>query len=425
MSCLSIFVTGNGNRLVSSPTSDTVLYGVLPKTERPKSLDLSGGQGSLRLTVPHLGSTKQHHLAADRLHGVEEEETETDKQKPQVERSVSCSEGTVRRTGIETGFDPLSLMTIDSVQEGNQVNSRASSARRDLAEEIEMYMNNSNSPLRSRAPSVDLQNPSSPLFPSSSSPHTSPRPSTLLRSNTHLPLPVKSKERLRPSPSLPLCNKDRERPSSLVSPSSPTPSTSSFSMDSLFTPTLDIFRSSVISAGKGVAEKASRLYSRLSSQTSLTQVGSAAVSPHIHLQSNCLHNEFFLSSLLQDANCDRISVSSLTSGEADCSSLLDNDSCLDPDGFTSPQHGSMSRLRRSPVVGHTNQGSPSTPNRVFRHNSFSGLLHIRSFLCIPNTVGMTLLFLVFTYVENLESCGTDELRDPRLFKVVFMKASLM
>uniref|UniRef100_A0A8C4DV23 DENN/MADD domain containing 4A n=1 Tax=Dicentrarchus labrax TaxID=13489 RepID=A0A8C4DV23_DICLA len=71
-------------------------------------------------------------------------------------------------------------------------------------------------------------------------------------------------------------------------------------------------------------------------------------------------------------------VSSLTSGEADCSSLLDNDSCLDPDGFTSPQHGSVSRLRRSPVVGHTNLGSPSTPNRVFRHNSFSGGLALPS-----------------------------------------------
>ncbi|XP_029289942.1 C-myc promoter-binding protein isoform X1 [Cottoperca gobio] len=365
--CKSTHVrAGNGIRLVSSPSSDTVLCGVLPKKERPKSLDLSGGQGSLRLNVPHLGSTKQHHLAADRLHGVEEEETEIDKQKPvversvdkvrpgvSIERSVSCSAGTVSRTGIERGFDPLSLLTTDASQECDQENSDTPKARRDLAEEIEMYMNNGNSPLSSRTPSMDLQNPSSPLFRSASSPHTSPRPSTLLRSNTHLPLPVKSRERLRPSPSLPLgvCTKDRERPSSLVSPSSPTPSSSSsFSMDSMFTPTLDIFKSSVLSAGKGMAGKASRLYSRLSSQTSLTQ----------------------------DANCDRISVSSLTSGEADCSSLLDHDSCLDPDGFTSPQHGSISRLRRSPVVGHTNLGSPSTPNRVFRHNSFSGGLALSS-----------------------------------------------
>lgn len=69
-------------------------------------------------------------------------------------------------------------------------------------------------------------------------------------------------------------------------------------------------------------------------------------------------------------------MSSLTSGEADSSSLLDNDSYLDPEGFTSPQHGGLSRFRRSPVVGHANLGSPGTPNRVFRHNSFSGLLLI-------------------------------------------------
>uniref|UniRef100_A0A8C2WF18 DENN/MADD domain containing 4A n=1 Tax=Cyclopterus lumpus TaxID=8103 RepID=A0A8C2WF18_CYCLU len=344
-------VEDKGPRMVSCPSSDILLCGPLPKTERPKSLDLSGGQEHFR------------------LHGVEEEETETGKQKPLMERSVSCSStverpggsivrsvscsaGTVRRTGIERGFDPLSLMATDAVQECGEESSGTPTARRDLAEEIEMYMHNSNSPLSSRTSSMNLQNPSSPLFRSASSPHTSPRPSTLPLSNTHLPLPVKSRERLRPSPSLPLgvCSKERERPSSLVSPSSPSPSSSSFSMDSLFTPSLDIFKSSFLSAGKGVAEKASRFYSRLSSQTSLTQ----------------------------ETNYDRISVSSLTSGEADCSSLLDNDSCLDPDGFTSPQHGSVSRLRRSPVVGRINLGSPSNPNRVFRHNSFSGGLALPS-----------------------------------------------
>uniref|UniRef100_A0AAX7U1V3 DENN/MADD domain containing 4A n=1 Tax=Astatotilapia calliptera TaxID=8154 RepID=A0AAX7U1V3_ASTCA len=288
------------------------------------------------LSVPILSTSKQLHLASDRLHEVEEEVTETDKQKHPVERAgVICNAGTVRRTGIEMGFDPLSLMATATVQECDHDNSSASNSRRNLAEEIETYMNNGNSPLSSRTPSMDLQNPSSPLFRSASSPHSSPQSSTLVQSTTHLPLPAKTKERLRQSPSLPLgiCNKDRERPPSLVSPSSPTPSTSSFSMETLFTPTLDIFKSSVISAGKGVAEKASRLYSRLSSQTSLTQ----------------------------DANCDRMSVSSLTSGEADCSSLLDNDSCLDPDGFTSPQHGSVSRVRRSPVGHHhTNLGSPDS-----------------------------------------------------------------
>ncbi|XP_041853597.1 C-myc promoter-binding protein isoform X2 [Melanotaenia boesemani] len=341
--------SSSGSRVVSSPFTDMPSCGVLPKTERPKSLDLSGGQGFVRLNVPFLSSAKHHHHpTTDRLHGVEEEDTETDKQKPLVERSASCSAGTVRRTDVETGLDPLSQMAAEKECD----NSSTPNTNRNLIEEIEMYTNG-NSPLSSRTPSMDLQNPSSPLFCSSSSAHTSPQSSVMVRSNTHLSLPVRARERLRPSPSLPLgmCSKDRERPSSLVSPSSPTPSTSSFSMDSLLTPTLDIFKSSVISAGKGVAEKASRLYSRLSSQTSLTQ----------------------------DANCDRMSVSSLTSAEAECSSLLDNDSCLDPDGFTSPQHGSVSRLRRSPVGAyHTNLGSPSSPNRVFRHNSFSGGLALPS-----------------------------------------------
>lgn len=263
--CIFTYITGDSNRQIPRATSDTIL----PKTERPKTLDLSGEPRSLKLPVPQLGSAKQHHLASDRLQGVEEEEKETDKEKPQVETDAGCSGGSVRRTGIEAGFDPLTLMTTEAAQEGEESSGKATT-RRHLAEEIEMYMNNASSPLRSRAASTDLQNPSSPA---TSSPRSSPRPSTLLRSNTNLQMPVKSKERLRPSPSLPLGN--RERPSSMVSPSSPTPSTSSFSMDSLFTPTLDIFKSSVISAGKGVAEKASRLYSRLSSQTSLTQVGRA------------------------------------------------------------------------------------------------------------------------------------------------------
>uniref|UniRef100_A0AAQ4QKQ5 DENN/MADD domain containing 4A n=1 Tax=Gasterosteus aculeatus aculeatus TaxID=481459 RepID=A0AAQ4QKQ5_GASAC len=373
----------------SSPSSDVILRGPRLKSERPKSLDLSGGHESLRLTVPSFSSTKQHQATADRLHGVEEEETQTGKQTPLMGRSISCGGGTVRRTGIDRGLDPLSLMATGVLQEGDQEISGPPTARRDLAEEIEMYMHNGSSPLSSRTSSTNLQNPSSPLFRPASSPRDSPRPTTTPHSNAQLPLPAKPKDKLRPSPSLPLglCTKDRERPSSLVSPSSPTPSSSSFSMDSLFSPSLDIFKSSVISAGKGVAEKASRFYSRLSSQTSFTQ----------------------------ETNCDWISVSSLTSGEADCSSLLDNDPCLDPDGFVSPHHGSVSRLRRSPVVGHTNLGSPSNPDRVFRHNSFSGLCmevgHIphRPLLCtLASTVPIEVLMSSSSLCKTCDCLVYDE-----------------
>uniref|UniRef100_A0A8C6LFV8 DENN domain containing 4A n=1 Tax=Nothobranchius furzeri TaxID=105023 RepID=A0A8C6LFV8_NOTFU len=319
-----------GSRQSSELLKSFVNFGIFPLSGhfcRSESRRI----GFVRLTVPLLSAAKQNQLSTDRLGGVEEEETETDKQKPLVENGGISIDGTERRAGVETRFDP------QMVTECDQDSSRSPSTN--LTEEIETYINHSNSPLSSYAPSLDFQNPSSPLFRSPSFTHTSSLSSTLSRSNTHLSLPVRSKERLRPSPSLPLgmCNKDKERPSSLILPSSPTPSASSFSMDSLLTPTLDIFKSSVISAGKGVAEKASRLYSRLSSQTSLTQ----------------------------DANCDRMSVSSLTSADTECSSLLDNDSCLDPLGFTSPQHCSTTRVRRSPVASHqTNLGSPSSPNRV-------------------------------------------------------------
>ncbi|XP_056137152.1 C-myc promoter-binding protein [Lampris incognitus] len=338
-----------GSSLHSS-NDTTVFCEVMPKKERPNSLDLSGVQKAPQLGELSLLAT-QHHLAASRLHGLVEEGpgVENDEQKALAERSVSCSVGAVRGTGIDGDVEPLSLIAAEAEQEGDRENRGTPTACRHLAEEVEAYTKNV-SPFSSHTPSMDPQSPSSPLLCSAPAPapapNSAPRPSILFRSNTHLPLPVKSKERLRLSPSLPLgiSNKDRERPSSLVSPSSPTPSTSSFSMDTLFTPTLDIFKSSVIQAGKGVAEKASRLYSRLSSQTSLTQ----------------------------DANCDQISVSSLTSGEPDCSSLLDADSYLDPDSLTSPQHGSVSRLRRSPAGGRANLDSPSTPTKVFRHNSFSG-----------------------------------------------------
>lgn len=263
--------------MTTCPSSNTVS----PKAERPKSLDLYGQPRTLRLPVPQLGPTKQQpqqHLAPERLVGVEEEDNnDFDPADPQVEPS-----GGGGTRSIELGFDPLSLLATEKVPGCDQIGSgEAAATRRDLAEEIETYMNGGGSPLRSRGLGADLQNPPSP---SASSPRSSPRPPTLLRSNTGLQVAAKSKERLRPSPSLPLGGRDRERSvSSLAaSPSSPTPSASSFSMDSLFTPTLDIFKSSVISAGKGVAEKASRLYSRLSSQTSLTQVGRMCVTVLVH-----------------------------------------------------------------------------------------------------------------------------------------------
>uniref|UniRef100_A0A672ZUQ5 DENN domain containing 4A n=1 Tax=Sphaeramia orbicularis TaxID=375764 RepID=A0A672ZUQ5_9TELE len=212
----------------------------------------------------------------------------TKPQKKPVERSASYSgiglmtpRGAVKRTGIETGFDPLSLLAAESDQhhedqDPDSEETRTPSARRHLAREIELYMNHMGSPLSSRTPSLDLQDPASPRLLTtprrSSLPHSSPlRTGGVPRSSTyHPPSPSQpiSRQRLwsspRPSPR-PSPYRDR----SVVSPS---PSSSSFNLDTLITPTLDVFKTSMVSAGKGVAEKASRWYSRLATYTTPTKV---------------------------------------------------------------------------------------------------------------------------------------------------------
>uniref|UniRef100_A0AAY4D8J5 DENN/MADD domain containing 4A n=1 Tax=Denticeps clupeoides TaxID=299321 RepID=A0AAY4D8J5_9TELE len=189
-----------------------------------------------------------------------------------VERSISCGSGMsgTMRTGIETGFDPLSMLMVENQNQKKEENPGTPTARRHLAEEIKLYMNNLNSPGSQRSLCLDHKGQCTPS-PLSSPSQMSASKARLHHTYSH-PQP---RSRLFSSPSLPQgaprC-RQKERPTSLISPSSPSQTPSSFSMDSLLTPTLDVFKTSFLSAGKGVAEKASRLYSRLSSQTSLQQV---------------------------------------------------------------------------------------------------------------------------------------------------------
>ncbi|XP_056109999.1 C-myc promoter-binding protein isoform X2 [Rhinichthys klamathensis goyatoka] len=334
----------------------------LPKTKRPNSLDIFGEKpvrpSTLDLTPNKMveglctesvealieteavgGVVSPSKVAVERTAScmvAMEKRVAMEREHIGVERSVSCSGAlgrVVKRTGIEAGFDPLSLMVAETHVHSD--NADTPTARRDLAEEIHHYMNNMSSPLSQRSLSVDLKGHQTP------SPHSSPCSSQLQ------PQP---RTRLFSSPSLPQGRVRRvreQRPTSLASPSSPTPSSSSFSMDSLLTPTLDVFKSSFLSAGKGVAEKASRLYSRLSSQTSIAQ----------------------------DLNSDRVSVSSLGSGDPDCSSLIESDSCVDPEGLSSPQRDAaqpVTRPKRSPYrSGHCLE-SPSAAPRLFRQSSLTG-----------------------------------------------------
>uniref|UniRef100_A0A6Q2XF68 DENN domain containing 4A n=1 Tax=Esox lucius TaxID=8010 RepID=A0A6Q2XF68_ESOLU len=198
----------------------------------------------------------------------------------------SASRGTVKRTGIEMGYDPLSLMAAKSDSRQSQRNGEdrqeietdeavtPTARRRDhLAREIEMYMNHMGSPVSSRTPSMDLQDPSSPLFLHPPPPLiATPRRASLPHSSPLRP----ARQRLWSSPSCPNSTpsprpspcRERDRDLDLVSPSPS--SSSSFALDQLLTPTLDVFRSSVFSAGKGVAEKASQWYSRLATSYNTT-----------------------------------------------------------------------------------------------------------------------------------------------------------
>uniref|UniRef100_A0AAQ6A2H7 UDENN domain-containing protein n=1 Tax=Amphiprion ocellaris TaxID=80972 RepID=A0AAQ6A2H7_AMPOC len=261
--------------------------------------------------------------------------------KKTVERSASYGgitsmtpRGAVKRTGIETGFDPLSLLaaesqseqqTEDQDPEGDEVSTP--SARRHLAREIELYMNHMGSPLSSRTPSMDLQDPASPLLLHPSTSSTTPSPSP------------------RPSPY-------RER-ADRMSLASPSPSSSSFALDTLLTPTLDVFKTSMVSAGKGVAEKASRWYSRLATYTTPTK----------------------------DGHSDHLSVSSLGVGDPDCSSLLDEDDCGESgSSVVSPQ-------RNGPIGPQGPRRSPRrSPLRSRLDSPTAGSNHRRPTSLIPELI---------------------------------------
>uniref|UniRef100_A0A3P9HJ72 DENN domain containing 4A n=1 Tax=Oryzias latipes TaxID=8090 RepID=A0A3P9HJ72_ORYLA len=297
------------------------------------------------------------------------EDLELDAVKPPVKRSISCigvtasvGKGTVKRTDIQTGDDPLSVLAAES--ESGQPGSaprgeefRALRARRNLAREIELYLNQLDSPLSSRTPSLDLQDlasppllhpPPNPAFRRSSLPYGSPcRTVEMPRSHTFHqtspaqpispqspwtpPLSQSSSTGASPGPS-PF--QERAYRMGLVSPSS-----SSFALDTLLTPSLDVFKTGVFSAGRGVAEKASRWYSRFATYTAPTK----------------------------DGHSDSLSVSSLDIGDLDSPPLLDEDDCKESKMSVVPPLnsgpvGPRRSPRRSPLHSRPHS-SPSDPRR--------------------------------------------------------------
>ncbi|XP_065544085.1 C-myc promoter-binding protein isoform X2 [Lathamus discolor] len=251
-----------------------------------------------------------------------------------LQRKSSFPVKPVEKTDVETGFDPLSLLVAETEQQKEEEEDdddrsvSTPSARRDLAEEIVMYMNNMSSPLSSRAPSIELQKPfddrnankKSPTIIQpcrrSSLPPNSPRPSSLIKSKSyHARNEERTRDRLWSSPAYSPNSPAKEQPqdaaSALTLVSSP-----SFNLDTLLTPKFDVLKSSMFSAGKGVAEKASKWYSKFTMYAASSK----------------------------DQNSDRASVSSLGALDSESTSLTDEDVCNDFES-ASPQENTTSEIK--------------------------------------------------------------------------------
>ncbi|NXE60574.1 MYCPP protein, partial [Calcarius ornatus] len=257
--------------------------------------------------------------------------TSSEKSK-KLQRKSSFPVKPVEKTDVETGFDPLSLLVAETEQqkeeeeEDDDRSVSTPSARRDLAEEIVMYMNNMSSPLSSRAPSIELQKPfddrnankRSPTIIQpcrrSSLPPNSPRPPSLTKSKSyHAKHEERPRDRLWSSPAYSPNSpaKEQDTTSALTLVSSP-----SFNLDTLLTPKFDVLKSSMFSAGKGVAEKASKWYSKFA----------------------------MYAASAKDQNSDRASVSSLGALDSESTSLTDEDVCNDFES-ASPQENATSEIK--------------------------------------------------------------------------------
>ncbi|NXT35112.1 MYCPP protein, partial [Pelecanoides urinatrix] len=252
-----------------------------------------------------------------------------------LQRKSSFPVKPVEKTDVETGFDPLSLLVAETEQQKEDEDDdddrsvSTPSARRDLAEEIVMYMNNMSSPLSSRAPSIELQKPhddrnankKSPTVIQpcrrSSLPPNSPRTSSLTKSKSyHTKNEERPRDRLWSSPAYSPNSPAKEQPqdanSALTLVSSP-----SFNLDTLLTPKFDVLKSSMFSAGKGVAEKASKWYSKFTMYTASSK----------------------------DQNSDRASVSSLGALDSESTSLTDEDVCNDFESASPQENTRISEIK--------------------------------------------------------------------------------
>ncbi|KAM5292661.1 C-myc promoter-binding protein isoform 2-T2 [Ctenodactylus gundi] len=322
-----------------------ILSNVISKSTRPNSLAI--GKPPLRSKRDSLekessdddalfdgSSCSVDKVESPVIFDLEDLDTETDRSKAPVHpkriqrTNSSFSVKPFEKTDVATGFDPLSLLVAETEQqqkeeeeedEDDSKSVSTPSARRDLAEEIVMYMNNMSSPLTSRTPSVDLQRacddkviskkspPVAKACRRSSLPPNSPRPVRLTKSKSYTRTEERPRDRLWSSPAFSPSCPFREGSQDAVTHSSP-----AFNLDTLLVPKLDVLRHSMFTAGKGVAERASRWYSRFTTYATSSK----------------------------DQSSDRTSLSSLGAQDSESTSLTDEDACHELEGATSSQESS-------------------------------------------------------------------------------------
>ncbi|XP_048649078.1 C-myc promoter-binding protein isoform X7 [Marmota marmota marmota] len=336
-----------GNIVEKLGADAKILSNVISKSTRPNSLDI--GKPSLRSKrdslekessdddTPFDGSNcLTDKVDSPVIFDLEDLDNETDGSKvgyitaqnpKRIQRmNSSFSVKPSEKTDVVTGFDPLSLLVAETEQhkeeeedEDDSKSISTPSARRDLAEEIVMYMNNMSSPLTSRTPSIDLQracddkstSKKSPTLVKacrrSSLPPNSPRPVRLTKSKSYTKSEERPRDRLWSSPAFSPTCPFREESQNTLTHSSP-----SFNLDTLLVPKLDVIRHSMFTAGKGVAEKASKWYSRFTMYTTSSK----------------------------DQSSDRTSLSSVGAQDSESTSLTDEDICHELEGAASSQESS-------------------------------------------------------------------------------------
>ncbi|XP_004628859.1 C-myc promoter-binding protein isoform X4 [Octodon degus] len=368
------------NVISNSTRPNSLDIGKLPLRSKRNSLEKESSDDDTPLDGPSCLADKVDSAV---IFDLEDLDSEADGSKvgyvtPQNPRRIqrmssSFSVKPSEKTDVATGFDPLSLLVAETQQqqkeeeeedEDDSKSISTPSAKRDLAEEIEMYMNNMSSPLTSRTPSIDLQRACDDKLTSkksptlvkagrrSSLPPNSPRPVRLIKSKSYTKSEERTRDRLWSSPAFsPTCPFREGSQDTLTHPAP------SFNLDTLLVPKLDVLRHSMFTAGKGVAEKASKWYSRFTMYATSSK----------------------------DQSSDRTSLSSVGAQDSESTSLTDEDGCRELEGALSSQESSATSGTKGIELSRTSLDSSSSLEGSLSKFALPGKSEVPSSLNTSNT----------------------------------------